>query len=199
MVDSGFTAQMEDKLDDVAEGQQDWRQLLREFHDPFARRLEEKQDIPRAVIQREPPQPTGDTCPECGQPMVRRTGRFGPFEACSGYPECKYVKRPEKAPVEKTGVACPVCGTGELVKRVASRGRSKGSFFYGCSNYPKCRTVVQQLPEPGHPAVAVESAAAKSPRRTTAASTGAAAAPSRASSARSGTRGTRAPRRKVPA
>lgn len=193
VVDTGFTAQMEDKLDDVAEGQQEWRQLLREFHDPFARRLQEKQDIPRAVIQREPPQPTGETCPECGREMVRRTGRFGPFEACSGYPDCKYVKRQEKAPAEKTGVPCPVCGKGELVKRVASRGRSKGSVFYGCSNYPACRVVVQELPQPGQPAVPVV-AQARPARRSARPASG-----SLSRSTRSTAATTRTPRTKVSA
>jgi DNA topoisomerase-1 len=157
IVETGFTARLEDQLDEVADGERDWKQLLREFHGPFAKRLQEKKDIPRASIPRAPAQPTGEVCPNCGSPMVQKAGRFGPFEACSNYPTCRYIKREPKAerqPPEKTGVPCPVCHEGELVKRMASKGRSKGTAFYGCSRYPKCKAVVPELPEPGQPAVA---------------------------------------------
>ncbi len=200
VVDTNFTAHMEDQLDDVAEGTQPWKELLRSFQEPFAQRLQEKQDIPRATIPYAPPEPTGEACPNCGSPMVRRMGRFGEFEGCSNYPECKYIKREPKAdkpPAEKTGVPCPVCGKGELVKRVASRGRSQGSVFYGCSNYPKCRTVVQELPPPGEPAqVTVSAKPAKTGR-----AANAAGAAERGKSAASAPRTTklRAPRTKVPA
>ncbi len=84
-----------------------------------------------------------EACPECGRPLVRRVGRYGPFVGCSGYPECRYVKREDRG----TGVACPRCGEGQLVRRRARRG-GRGSVFYGCSRYPECDFTVGQRPVP---------------------------------------------------
>jgi DNA topoisomerase-1 len=81
----------------------------------------------------------GEICPECGKPLARRRGRFGPFIGCTGYPDCKYVKKQQV----KTGVTCPECGQGELVRR---RGRG-GSFFYGCERYPECTFTARELPQ----------------------------------------------------
>ncbi|MGH2451380.1 MAG: type I DNA topoisomerase, partial [Candidatus Limnocylindria bacterium] len=80
----------------------------------------------------------GESCPECGRPLARKRGRFGPFVGCSGYPECKYIKKTQV----KTGVTCPDCGKGELVRR---RGRGR-SFFYGCERYPECTFTARELP-----------------------------------------------------
>ncbi len=74
---------------------------------------------------------------------MRKFGRFGPFIGCSGYPECRYVKKEEK----KTGVACPKCGQGELVEKRARRGK-RSSVFYGCNRYPECDFTVGQKPVP---------------------------------------------------
>lgn len=81
----------------------------------------------------------GEVCPECGKPLARKRGRYGPFIGCTGYPECKYIKRVQA----KTGVTCPKCGKGELVRR---RGRGR-SFFFGCERYPDCEFTARQLPE----------------------------------------------------
>ncbi len=86
----------------------------------------------------------GETCPECGKPLARRRGRFGPFIGCTGYPECKYVKKTQA----KTGVTCPQCGKGELVRR---RGRGR-SFFFGCERYPECTYTARELPATEKPA-----------------------------------------------
>ncbi|MDE3101620.1 MAG: type I DNA topoisomerase [Chloroflexota bacterium] len=80
----------------------------------------------------------GEVCPQCGKPLARRRGRFGPFIGCTGYPECRYVKKQQ----EKTGVTCPRCGKAELVRR---RGRG-GRFFYGCERYPECTFTARELP-----------------------------------------------------
>ena len=72
----------------------------------------------------------GEVCPDCGSPLARKRGRYGPFIGCTNYPNCKYVKKE----AQSTGVQCPQCTEGELVRR---RGRG-GKFFYGCSRYPKC-------------------------------------------------------------
>jgi DNA topoisomerase-1 len=84
------------------------------------------------------PQPTGESCPECGRPLVQRTGRFGPFVGCSGYPECRYIKKEERG----TGVTCPECGQGELVVKRSRRGK----VFYGCNRYPECSFAVWSRP-----------------------------------------------------
>jgi DNA topoisomerase-1 len=77
-------------------------------------------------------------CPDCGKPLAKRRGRFGPFIGCTGYPDCKYVKKQ----VEKMGVVCPECGKGELVRR---RGRGR-SVFFGCERYPECTFTARELP-----------------------------------------------------
>jgi DNA topoisomerase I len=80
----------------------------------------------------------GEMCPDCGKPLARRRGRYGPFIGCTGYPDCKYIKKTQV----KTGVTCPLCGQGELVQR---RGRGR-SLFYGCERYPECTFTARQLP-----------------------------------------------------
>ena len=96
----------------------------------------------------------GEVCPDCGKPLAKKRGRFGPFIGCTGYPDCKYIKKN----VQKTGVICPLCGQGELVRR---RGRGR-SVFYGCERYPDCAFTARELPgkteEPAVPAGAAESA-----------------------------------------
>jgi len=80
----------------------------------------------------------GEICPDCGKPLARRRGRFGPFIGCTGYPDCKYIKKN----VIRTGITCPLCGEGELVQR---RGRGR-SVFYGCERYPACTFTARELP-----------------------------------------------------
>ena len=84
-----------------------------------------------------PDQVTEETCPECGKPMVVKTGRYGKFLACSGYPDCKYTKSYQI----KTGAKCPECG-GELIERISKKRRT----FYGCSNYPECNFATNYKP-----------------------------------------------------
>jgi DNA topoisomerase I len=122
-----FTARMESDLDRVAEGHEDWIALLRRFYGPFESELiEAERKLPRLELRDEP---TDEICPNCGRPMVIKTGRFGRFISCTGYPECKTAK-----PIVKdTGVACPKCG-GSIVERRSKKGRT----FYGCANYPNC-------------------------------------------------------------
>jgi DNA topoisomerase I len=139
VVDLKFTAGMEDDLDKVAEGREDWVALLRRFYGPFESELEEaEKKLPRLEIKDEA---TDEICPNCGRPMVIKTGRFGRFISCTGYPECKTTK-----PIVKdTGAKCPKCG-GAIVERRSKKGRT----FYGCSNYPKCDFVSwdRVVPEP---------------------------------------------------
>ena len=89
--------------------------------------------------QQKPPQPLDEKCPQCGKGLVLRTGRFGEFVSCSGYPECKYIKQNL---VE--GMKCPKCGKGDI----AERKTRFGTTFYGCTNYPKCDFTANGRPVP---------------------------------------------------
>ncbi len=134
IVDPGFTAQMEEQLDDIARGKYEWITALQEFYPNFQDTLD------KAWVNLEKvnlTQTSEETCPKCSRPMVIKVGRFGKFLACSGYPDCKTTM----PYLVKTGVACPQCG-GELVKKVSK----KKKVFYGCSNYPKCKFAVSRKP-----------------------------------------------------
>ncbi len=149
IVNLDFTASMEGDLDKVAVGNEDWVGLLRSFYGPFASDLDAaEKKLPRLELRDEP---TDEVCPNCGRPMVIKTGRFGKFISCSGYPECKTTK-----PIIKdTGAKCPKDG-GAIVERRSKKGRT----FYGCANYPACdfvswdRVVRQPCPVCGSYAVA---------------------------------------------
>ena len=145
IMDVGFTARIEEELDDVANGEREWGPVLKEFYGPFSesvtRALTEAERIPRDQIDEE----TDEVCEVCGRPMVIKSGRFGRFISCSGFPECK-ASRPL---LERVGVECPDCGN-ELVER-QGKGKGKGrgrTKFYGCSNYPACTFAVSRRPLP---------------------------------------------------
>lgn len=123
-----FTAEMEDKLDDIADGKSKWQPIVREFYEPMEKLVEEKTDsIERVKI---PVIETDEICEVCGKPMVIKSGRFGQFLACSGFPECKNTR-----PIIKSlGISCPKCGEGEVIEKKTKKGRK----FYGCSRYPDC-------------------------------------------------------------
>ncbi len=137
IVDSKFTSQMEEKLDSVADEKSDWQEILANFYYPFMEKIEDgKKNIKSQKIAI----PIDEKCPDCGGELVKRSGRFGEFIACSNFPKCKYSrnlstdKKEKKEPV-KIGVKCPKCG-GEIVERFSKRGK-----FYGCLNYPKCKFI----------------------------------------------------------
>ena len=138
VMDLDFTARMEDELDDVATGGREWVPMLREFYGPFEQALETAQEnMPRVKVEEE----TDEICDTCGSPMVIKTGRFGRFIACTGFPDCKTTK-----PIlKKTGASCPKC-EGEIVER-SSRGRGRRPFF-GCSKYPDCDFISNKRPVP---------------------------------------------------
>ena len=127
IVDAGFTAEMEDRLDDIEAKDLNWKQVVRDFYGPFKEELEVADKAIEKVKLED--RLSGDICELCGKPMAIKTGRFGEFLACTGYPDCKNTK----AIVKTINVKCPDCG-GDIV---AKRGRS-GKVFYGCSNYPEC-------------------------------------------------------------
>ena len=136
IVDTGFTADMEDRLDEVEVKDLNWKEIVRDFYATLKDELEvADKAIEKVEIQ---DQITDEKCELCGRPMAIKAGRFGEFLACTGYPECKNTK----AIVKSTGVKCPDCG-GDIV---AKRGRS-GKIFYGCSNYPTCTRAFWYKPE----------------------------------------------------
>ena len=196
IVNVNFTAEMEGDLDEIAEGELQRVQVLREFYVPFSEaleRAEEKferyveeldEECPRCIEdgrtppgrlqkrlgrygffigcsrfaeedggckyirnldgqERPEPEMLDETCPECGRPLQRKFGRFGPFVGCSGYPDCRYIK---KEPPTSTGVRCPQCKEGDIVIR-----RTRFGLMYGCERYPDCDFAVNHPPDAEHP------------------------------------------------
>ena len=191
IVDVNFTAEMEEELDEIAEGQARRAQVLHNFYGPFEvalGRAEEKferyvedlnEECPRCIeegrtppgrlqkrlgrygffigcsrfadedggckyirnlngAERPEPELLDETCPECGRPLARKFGRFGPFIGCSGYPECTYIK---KEPPKSLGITCPQCRQGDIVER-----RTRFGLMYGCDRYPECDFAVNHPP-----------------------------------------------------
>jgi len=138
IVDTGFTAEMERKLDDVEEGRQSWTEFLRSFYGDFKVSME-KAEAEMNRVQK-PVEEIDELCPDCGRNLVIRTGRFGRFISCSGFPDCRY----RRSFMNKTGALCPVCA-GDLVER---KTKQKKRIFYGCSNYPTCNFAIWERPVP---------------------------------------------------
>ena len=136
LINVEYTAKMEEDLDKVAEGKKVWYKILESFYKEFEPEVENAFD----KMEKKEDEETGEVCPNCGKPMVIKNGRYGKFEACSGYPECKYIKPKEKAPQVEV-CDCPKCG-GKIVERKTKRGK----VFYGCSNFPKCKVAVWDKP-----------------------------------------------------
>ncbi len=144
IVDTNFTADIEDKLDAVARGEREWKPLLSEFWLPFKERIDHTQEhVKRSDVTHEE---TDEKCPECGKPMAIKLGRYGKFLACTGYPECKVAKplhgdAEAAAEVELSDQKCEKCGEPMAIK--------SGRFgkFLGCSAYPKCKNI-QPLEKP---------------------------------------------------
>ena len=135
VVDLGFTAQMEEELDQIAQGERGWVPFLQDFYDPFEKTLKAADERMERVKVAE--ETTDEICSICGRPMVIKWGRYGKFLSCSGYPECKN----SKPFLVKTGVKCPKCG-GEVVQKQSKKKR----FFYGCANYPDCDFITSYKP-----------------------------------------------------
>ena len=141
IINTGFTARVEEELDEIARGEREWTPVLRDFYAPFSqavnRAMEQAERVPRDQIDEE----TDEACEVCERPMVIKSGRFGRFLSCSGFPECK-TSRPL---LTRVGVECPECGN-DLVERRARR--KGGKTFFGCSNYPNCTFAVNRRPLP---------------------------------------------------
>lgn len=140
-VDLKFTAQMEERLDKVADGEEQWVQVMKDFYTPF------KQTLDRAAVEMPnvtlPVETTDEICEVCGSPMVIKRGRFGKFLACSTFPKCRNTKNLSATGGSvKTGVTCPECKRGEIEERKSRRGR----VFYGCNRYPGCKFASSDKP-----------------------------------------------------
>jgi DNA topoisomerase-1 len=128
IVDMNFTANMEKDLDEVADGDREWVEVVRDFYHSFAPQIERaKEEMPATKAELEK---VGRACPDCGNELVIRWGRYGKFISCSSFPACRYTE----PWLEKIGVKCPDCGN-ELVERKTRKGR----VFFGCSTYPECQ------------------------------------------------------------
>ncbi len=135
LINVEYTANMETDLDKIAEGKENWVRILRTFYDEFEPAVKEAFDaMPKKEAQK-----TGEDCPECGNPLVIRKGKYGEFVACSNYPSCKYIKSEPREVVEVCD--CPNCGS-KIVEKKSKRGK----VFYGCNNYPKCKTAYWDKP-----------------------------------------------------
>lgn len=124
--DIPFTADMEDDLDRIAQGEKAWQPIMKQFYGPFAKKLKEVEGADRVKIEVET---TDQKCEKCGEPLVVRTGKFGKFLSCSTFPTCDF----SKPFVEETAFFCPKDGAKIIIKKTR-----KGRKFYGCSNYPNC-------------------------------------------------------------
>ena len=127
IVDVGFTADMEENLDKVEEGNLNWKSLISDFYGPFEETLKTAEEkIGDIEIKDEV---SDEVCEKCGRLMVYKHGKFGKFLACPGFPECRNTK----AIVKSIGIDCPKCG-GQVIEKKSKRGK----IFYGCDSYPKC-------------------------------------------------------------
>lgn len=131
-----YTANMENDLDKIAEGNEVWYQVLDKFYNDFEPAVENAlEKMPKKEAEK-----TGEKCPECGHDLVIRRGRYGQFVACSNFPKCKYIKQEPKE--DKIIIDCPNCEKGKIIEKRSRRGK----IFYGCNNYPECKTAFWDKP-----------------------------------------------------
>ncbi len=141
IINVDYTRNMEQQLDDVSQGSLEGVKVLDTFYQEFKSTLDHAYE----TMEKKAPVPVGRSCPECGEELVERIGRFGKFVSCSNYPTCKFIEKTKKE-VVSTGITCPLCKKGEMVERVAGKGRNKGKTFYACNQFPKCKHIVNDPP-----------------------------------------------------
>ncbi len=139
IVDVDFSAEMEKNLDKVENGSENWREVVDDFYKEFDASLQAAEKAMEGKKIKVPDEPSGEICELCGRPMVIKTGRYGKFLACSGFPDCRNAKRL----VKDTGGLCPRCG-GRMLQRKSAKGR----IYYGCENYPNCEFMTWDEPVP---------------------------------------------------
>ncbi len=130
IVDSKFSASLEEELDNIAQNKADYQQVLKDFYYPFMDKIEAGK---KNIISQKVHEKTGQSCPKCGGELVKKNSRYGEFIACNNYPKCKYVKQTENANDGANQESCEKCG-GEMVQKFSRNGA-----FLACSNYPECK------------------------------------------------------------
>ncbi|MFP6084137.1 type I DNA topoisomerase [Helicobacter pylori] len=130
IVDSKFSASLEEELDNIAQNKADYQQVLKDFYYPFMDKIEAGK---KNIISQKVHEKTGQSCPKCGGELVKKNSRYGEFIACNNYPKCKYVKQTENANDGANQELCEKCG-GEMVQKFSRNGA-----FLACSNYPECK------------------------------------------------------------
>ncbi|MGL2560322.1 type I DNA topoisomerase [Helicobacter pylori] len=130
IVDSKFSASLEEELDNIAQNKADYQQVLKDFYYPFMDKIEAGK---KNIISQKVHEKTGQSCPKCRGELVKKNSRYGEFIACNNYPKCKYIKQTETANNEATQELCEKCG-GEMVQKFSRNGA-----FLACSNYPECK------------------------------------------------------------
>ena len=135
LINVEYTSDMEKELDEIADGDISSVEVLKNFWKLFEPRVKDA----FTDMEKKAPEEVGEDCPLCGSPLVKRKGRYGEFVACSNYPECKYIKKEEVT--QKEVCDCPNCD-GKIIERKSR----KGKIFYGCANYPKCKTAYWDMP-----------------------------------------------------
>ena len=138
IVDVKFTAGLEKQLDEIGAGKRGWVDTIKDFYKDFDKLYEKAEDSLEGKRVKVPDEETDVICDKCGRKMVVKSGRFGKFLACPGYPECKNTK---PMPEDEVKQPCPKCG-GKLVKKTSKKGKK----FYGCSNYPECDFAAPGIP-----------------------------------------------------
>ncbi len=136
ILDVEFTAKMENDLDFIEEGREDWIRIIDTFYQDFEKRLTVAEEEMKEVEIKD--EPAGEDCEKCGHEMVYKMGRYGKFMACSNFPDCRNTK----AIVKDIGVKCPSCKEGNIVERKSKKRRT----FYGCDRYPECEFVSWDKP-----------------------------------------------------
>ncbi len=130
IVDSKFSASLEEELDNIAQNKADYQQVLKDFYYPFMDKIEAGK---KNIISQKVHEKTGQSCPKCGGELVKKNSRYGEFIACNNYPKCKYVKQTENANDGSNQELCEKCG-GEMVQKFSRNGA-----FLACNNYPECK------------------------------------------------------------
>ena len=150
IVDYKFTSKIEEKLDNIAEGKLNWTETVKEFYEPFLNNLEKKyEEVSKEDLA--PVIETEEKCPECGNKLVLKLGRFGKFLACSNWPKCSFTKSIN----DEISMKCPQCEKGDIVKKRSKRGQ----MFYACSRWPECdfsssyKPTGEKCPQCGKPLV----------------------------------------------
>ncbi|GAA9571955.1 type I DNA topoisomerase [Helicobacter pylori] len=130
IVDSKFSASLEEELDNIAQNKADYQQVLKDFYYPFMDKIEAGK---KNIISQKVHEKTGESCPKCGGELVKKNSRYGEFIACNNYPKCKYIKQTENANDGDKQELCEKCG-GEMVQKFSRNGA-----FLACNNYPECK------------------------------------------------------------